>query len=30
LFLINSELFTSMSKNYVCDNGPYEEFDVNL
>jgi hypothetical protein len=23
LFAINSELFTFMSKNYVCNNGPY-------
>jgi hypothetical protein len=23
LFLINSELFTFMTKNYVCNNGPY-------
>jgi hypothetical protein len=23
LFLINSELFTFMSKDYVCNNGPY-------
>jgi hypothetical protein len=23
LFSINSELFTFMSKNYVCNNGPY-------
>jgi hypothetical protein len=29
-FLINSEPFTFMSKNYVCINGPFGEFDVNL
>jgi hypothetical protein len=23
LFLINSELFTFMSKNYACNKGPY-------
>jgi hypothetical protein len=25
LFSINSELITFMSKNYVCNNGPYRE-----
>jgi hypothetical protein len=30
LFSINSEPFTFMSKNYVCNNGLYGEFDVNL
>jgi hypothetical protein len=30
LFLINSEPFTFMLKNYVCNKGPYGEFDVNL
>jgi hypothetical protein len=28
LFSINSALFTFMSKNYVCNNGPYGD-DVN-
>jgi hypothetical protein len=30
LFSINSEPFTFTSKNYVCDNGPYGDFVVNL
>jgi hypothetical protein len=30
LFLINSEPFTFMSKNYVCNNEPYGDVMVNL
>jgi hypothetical protein len=30
LFSINSELFTFMSKTYVCNNGPYGDVMVNL
>jgi hypothetical protein len=30
LFLINSEPFTVMSKNNVCNNGRYRDFDVNF
>jgi hypothetical protein len=29
-FPINSEPFTFMSKNYVCNNGPYGDVMVNL
>jgi hypothetical protein len=29
-FYKNSEPFTFMSRTMVCNNGPYEEFDVNL
>jgi hypothetical protein len=30
LFAINSEPFTLMSKNYVCNNDPYGDVMVNL
>jgi hypothetical protein len=30
LFAINSEPFTFMSKNYVCNNDPYRDVMVNL
>jgi hypothetical protein len=30
LFSINSEPFTLMSKNYVCNNEPYGDVMVNL
>jgi hypothetical protein len=29
-FSINSDLLTFMSKNYVCNNGPYGDLIVNL
>jgi hypothetical protein len=30
LFQLNSEQFTFMSKNYVCNNEPYGDVMVNL